>query len=140
MTTTTSHLPRRRAVLAAGGALLALGLAAPGAGAATVDLAGGSTTLKLDSKAAKALTSLGVSVAPTGKAKASSSGVAFPITGGSIAPAKATGTIRHTGGLRLRAGKVRVTLSDFTVSVRATPTMSAKVNGGARLGALVPVL
>jgi hypothetical protein len=130
----------RASAIAIAGGLCALTLSAAPAGAATVGLAGGSTTLKLDPKAAAALRSLGVSVTPTGRAKASSAGVAFPISGGRIDPATAAGTIRHTGGLRLRAGGTRVTLSDFTIAVRKTPTMSAKVNGGARLGALVPVL
>lgn len=114
--------------------------AAAPAGAAQVDLAGGATTLKLDRKAAAALTSLGVKVAPTGKAKAGKAGVAFPITGGRIDPATGVGTIRHTGGLRLSAGKVKVTLSDYTVRVSPKgSTMTAKV-GSARVGVLVPVI
>lgn len=127
---------RRGAVLAVAASAL---LAAP-AGAANVDLAGGATTLKLDAKTGKALKSLGVKVTPTGKAKAGRAGVAFPITGGRIDNATAAGTIRHTGGLRLKAGKVSVTLSDFDVKVSKSPSISVKVNGGARLNALRPVL
>ncbi|MTD45095.1 hypothetical protein GKE82_12530 [Conexibacter sp. W3-3-2] len=124
---------------------LAAGLAlAPAASAQStsskLDISGGGTTLKLDSGTAKALKSLGVSVAPTGRATAGSAGVRFPITGGELDPASAAGVIRHTGGLRLSAGRTRVTLSDFTVAVNKAPTMSARVNGGKRLGALVPVV
>ncbi|HEX6745625.1 MAG TPA: hypothetical protein VF087_15465, partial [Solirubrobacteraceae bacterium] len=86
---------------AAAGALVALAVAAP-AGAATVKVAGGSTTLKLDAGTAKALKGLGVSVTPITPAKAGSKGVSFPITGGSIDPATAAGTITHSGGLQLR--------------------------------------
>jgi hypothetical protein len=78
--------------VAAAGALVSLAVAAP-AGAATVKLAGGSTTLKLDAGTARALEGLGVSVTPITPAKAGSKGVSFPITGGSIDPATAAGTI-----------------------------------------------
>ncbi len=135
----TSSTLRRTGVLAAG--VLAAGLlAAPAHAADRVDLTGGSTTLRLAGSTARALDGLGVSVAPTGRATAGSSGVRFPITRGSLDPETARGTIRHTGGLRLRAGHVRVTLSDFNVVVGRRSTMSARVNGGARLAALQPVV
>jgi hypothetical protein len=119
--------------VAAAGALVALALAAP-AGAATVKLAGGSTTLKLDAGTAGALKGLGVSVTPIAPAKAGSKGVSFPITGGSIDPATAAGTITHSGGLQLRAGATRVRLTSFTIGVDKTPTISVKA-GKARLHA-----
>ncbi len=115
-------------------------LGAAPANAASVKLAGQGTTLKLDRAAGKALKSLGVKVTPTGKAKAGASGVTFPITGGSIDPATAAGTITHTGGLRLSAGKVKVTLSDYNVTIGKQATLSSKVNGGARAKLLVPVI
>jgi hypothetical protein len=119
--------------VAAAGALVALAVAAP-AGAATVKLAGGSTTLKLDAGTARALDGLGVSVTPITPAKAGSKGVSFPITGGSIDPATAAGTITHSGGLQLRAGATRVRLTRFAVGVDKTPSISVKA-GGARLHA-----
>ena len=118
---------------AAVGALVALAVAAP-AGAATVKLSGGSTTLKLDPATAKALTGLGVSVSPIAPAKAGTKGLSFPITGGSIDPATAAGTITHSGGLQLRAGATRVRLTSFTIGVDRTPTISVKA-GKARLHA-----
>lgn len=133
--------PRRTLALVGGIATLAaVGASAAPAGAATVKLAGGSTTLKLDAGAGKALKSLGVSVAPTGKAKAGSAGIAFPITGGRIDPATAAGTITHTGGLRLTAGRTSLRVSDFNVTVSANPSLTVKVNGGSRLSLLRPVL
>ena len=119
--------------LAAAGALVALAVAAP-AGAATVKLAGGSTTLRLDAGTAKALKGLGVSVTPITPAKAGSKGVSFPITGGGVNPATAAGTITHSGGLQLRAGGTRVRLTSFTIGVDGTPTISVKA-GKARLHA-----
>ncbi|MGD5468090.1 hypothetical protein QUS59_22705, partial [Xanthomonas citri pv. citri] len=108
-------------------------VAAP-ASAATVDLAGGSTTLKLDPATAKALTGLGVSVSPIKPAKAGAKGISFPITGGAIDPATAAGMITHGGGLQLRAGATRVRLTSFTIGVDKTPASSVKA-GKARLTA-----
>ena len=119
--------------VAAAGALVALAVAAP-AGAATAKLSGGSTTLKLDPGTAKALKGLGVSVTPIAPAKAGAKGVSFPITGGSINPATAAGTITHSGGLQLRAGGTKVRLTSFTIGVDRTPTISVKA-GKARLHA-----
>jgi hypothetical protein len=117
----------------AAAALVALALAAP-AGAATVNLDGGSTTLTLDSATARALKGLGVSVTPIGPTKAASKGVSFPVTGGTIDPATAAGTITHSGGLQLRAGSTRVRLTSFTIGVDRTPSISVKA-GKARLTA-----
>jgi hypothetical protein len=133
-------LTLRRAGLLAASTLAAGLLAAPAQAADKVDLTGGGTTLRLAPATARALDGLGVSVAPTGRAAAGARGVTFPITGGSLDPQTARGVIRHTGGLRLRAGHVRVTLSDFNVVVGRRSTMSARVDGGGRLGALRPVV
>lgn len=130
----------RRAALALTGALAAGALAAAPASAERLAVGGGATTLQLDSGTAKALKSLGVSVTPVRGASAGSAGVRFPITGGNIDPANARGVIRHRGGLRLRAGGTSLTLSDYTVSINKSSTMSARVNGGPRLGAFVPVV
>ncbi len=116
--------------LVAAGALVALAVAAP-AGAATVKLAGGSTTLRLDAGTAKALKGLGVAVTPITPAKAGSKGVSFPITGGAIDPATAAGTITHSGGLQLRAGATRVRLTSFIIGVDKTPSLSVEVGQGA---------
>jgi hypothetical protein len=124
---------RLAAVVCAGvGATLLI--AAP-AGAATVGLGGGDTRLKLTKGAAAALDDLGVAVAPTGAARVRGGAIAFPVTGGRIDPATAAGRIAHSGGIRLRAGGTSVRLSDFTIRVGRTATISARVNGGARLAA-----
>lgn len=137
-------IPRRRrpaltALTLAGAIAGTAALGAAPADAATVKLAGQGTTLKLEPAVGKALKSLGVKVAPTGPAKAGASGVTFPITGGAIDPATAAGTIRHSGGLRLSAGKVKVTLSDYIVRIGKQATLSSKVDGGRRARLLVPV-
>ena len=75
-----------------------------------------------------------MSVTPIAPAKAGSKGVSFPITGGTIDPATAAGTITHGGGLQLRAGTTRVRLTSFTIGVDKTPSISVKA-GKARLHA-----
>lgn len=107
-------------------------LAAAPAASADVKLSGGSTTLKVAPATAKALSSLGVKVTPTGRARAASGGVRFPITGGSIDPATAAGRIDHRGGLRFAAGGTRVVLKDYRVAVGKRIRLSARV-GGARV-------
>jgi hypothetical protein len=111
--------------LGAGGAL-----ALAPAASADVGLSGGSTTLRLSSSTAKALGSLGVKVAPTGRARAAGGGVRFPISGGSIDPRTAAGRIDHSGGLRLSAGGKRITLSDYRVAVGRKIMLSARVGSG----------
>jgi hypothetical protein len=123
---------KRLIPVVAAGALLAA--AAPGAQAA-VDLSGGTTRLTLDRGTAKALGSLGVKVAPTGAAQAQGRHVRFPISGGSIDPATATGRIAHRGGLRLSAGGKRIVLKNYVVRVGRRITLSARV-GGSRVTVL----
>jgi hypothetical protein len=122
-----------RVAAVAGGLLLALA-GAPAATAATADVAGGTTTLRLTSGAARALDSLGVAVTPLRPARAGRSGVSFPVSGGSVNPATGSGTIRHRGGLRLRAGHTTVNLRDFVIRAGSANTISTRV-GSARLSA-----
>ena len=117
---------KRLIPLVAVGALLAV---APAAQAA-VDLSGGQTRLTLAKGTAGALADLGVKVSTTGNARAQGRHVRFPITGGSIDPATAAGTINHSGGLRFSAGGTRVTLKNYRVKVGGRITLSAQVGKG----------
>ncbi len=120
---------RIRPLVALFAALVAcLAVAAP-AGAATVRLAGGYTTLKLYPSTAAALTSLGVKVSVVRPATVSHGGISFPITGGRIDPATAAGVIEHSGGLELSAGGTHVRLTRFTVKVGAHSSLTALVGG-----------
>lgn len=87
--------------------------------AETIPLAksGGKTTLKLAPGTAKALTSLGVRVAPVAGAKAGKAGIAFPVTGGSIESDASDGTVTHRGGLRFQAGGTKLQITSLTISV-----------------------
>src|SRR4051794_27603619 len=106
--------------LIAGAAAALLLAAAPAAAQADTTLASGTTTLKLDSGVAKALKAAGVKV----------SGTTYKITGGSLDGA--TGTIRHSGSLKLAAGSTKLSLSSFTVKLAKKSTLSGKV-GKARV-------
>jgi len=105
-----------------------LAVAAP-AGAATVKLAGGYTTLKLYPATAAALKSLGVNVSLVRPATVSHGGISFPIIGGRIDPATAAGAIEHSGGLELSAGGTHVRLTRFRVTVAAHSSLTALVGG-----------
>ena len=136
-------LSRRRATLAVAAAGATFSLAAPaafaqtaGTNADTVVLQSrGSTSLKLNKSTAKALTKLGITVAPIKPAKVSKGAVVFRITGGSLDPAKvAPAQINHSGGLRLSHGKTKVNLRNFRIRVNAkgAATLSAAVGGKTR--------
>jgi hypothetical protein len=89
-------------------------------------LDGKTTSVTLDAGTAKALASLGVSVAPSGSAKfdSATSTVSFPITGGyaaihsdlSYKPGYIAGTVLHqASGLTFSKGDKSITVSDFVV-------------------------
>jgi hypothetical protein len=92
---------------------------------ATVKINGGATTLKLDSKTADALASLGVSVAPIKPAKAGKSGIAFPITSGRVNAKTLAGSIGHSGGLRFAKGPTVVNLRRFRINIDKSPDLTA---------------
>src|SRR4051812_24110814 len=104
----------------AGAAAVLLLAAAPSAARASDSLAGGTTTLKLDAGVAKALKSAGVKV----------SGTRYKITGGSLDGA--SGTIKHSGSLKLAAGGRALTASSFTVKLGRSSSLSGRV-GKARV-------
>lgn len=117
----------RRAALAA--AALAMTLTATPALAAPLEVRGERTTLRLDASTSKALRSLGVAVRPIAGARATSSGIGFPITAGTIDTATAAGSLTHGGGLRLRAGGRALDLRRFVVRTTGSPSLSALVGG-----------
>jgi hypothetical protein len=102
-------------------------------------LSGETTSVALDPSTAKALTSLGVTLAPTGSATytASDSEVHFPITGGfatihadtNYKPGYIDGVLLHQGsGITLTKGSTTVTLTNFVVDP-GNSTLTGTVNG-----------
>ncbi|MGE4032258.1 MAG: hypothetical protein AB7I08_18725 [Thermoleophilia bacterium] len=94
---------------------------------AELHLSGGATTLSLDPGTAAALTSLGVTPSVIAPATAGPAGLAFPVTGGTLAAGTFAGTIAHSGGIALTAGATRVELRDFLITVDDSPDLSARV-------------
>jgi Htaa len=130
------RLPRPRwlaALATAAIAAIALLSLAPGAQAtntateADVLLYRGATTVQLDPAAAGALGSLGVSVAPTGRAYAGARGISFPITFGVVDAQTLAGQIRHAGGLVLSKDDTKVYLTRYFIDTE-TATLSGLVN------------
>lgn len=109
------------------------GMAAAPATAAPTAVGTGTTSLTLTSATAKALGGLGVRPTAIGAGKANGATLSFPVSGGRIDPKTAAGTLNHRGGLQLRKGDRRIRLTDFRVRVGSRSTISAKVNGGARV-------
>jgi hypothetical protein len=96
---------------------------------AQVELAGGATTLALDSGAAAALASLGVEAAPVDPAGAASGGLSFPITRGKLDAKSFAGRVAHSGGIRLSKGSTSVELTAFTINVDSDPDLTALLGG-----------
>lgn len=98
-------------------------------------LVGGGTTVSVDAGAAGALQSLGISLAPTGAAKAGMSGVTFPITGGKLDKQTLVGQIRHIGGLELSKGGTTVGLKRFFINIDDAPDLTGRVSlNGSKVG------
>jgi Htaa protein len=126
------RLRRGMTLTAAVAALVACMAMAPAAGAAKL---GGKTVLAPNPDTFGALADAGVSVAPTGKAKANGNGIAFPITSGKLDLDSVSGKIKHTGGLEFSNGHTSLTLKSFIVKVGAKNVLKAKVagSGGAKV-------
>lgn len=90
-------------------------------------IAGGSTALKLDKGVANVLKKNKVSVSPIAPAKVQGGAISFPVTGGSLDPSTAVSNIRHSGGLRFKAGKRQLVTRSFTVRTGANNVLIAKV-------------
>jgi hypothetical protein len=104
----------------------ALVVATPAGAATTVRLSGGTTTLTLNGRTARALRAAGIKVSAAKPAKVKGTKATFKISGGSIDPATAKGTIDHKGGLTLKAGRVKVTIANLSFNT-SKGTVTAKI-------------
>jgi hypothetical protein len=90
----------------------------------------GSTTLTPSPEVSAALSALGVTLAPTGKATATANGFAFPITGGKVNSRTFFGSVLHAGsGIVASRGAASLALSDFQINIGPSPVLSALVAG-----------
>lgn len=115
---------------------------------ANLDLTGLSTSVKLDTTTAAALTSLGVNVSTIGTAKNSDGTLSFPITGGfvgvhndlSFKPGFLLGSIDHeASGVVFSGHGKSLTLSDFVVDP-GNSMLTARVPDKTTGGTIVPLL
>lgn len=112
--------------------ILALALVFAFAGTASANPIGsGSTALKLDGAVAKVLSKNKVTVAPVKPASVMKGAISFPITGGTLDPVSAAGTVPHSGGLRFQSGKRKLVVRNFIVNT-GKGTLTAQV-GTARV-------
>ena len=99
------------------------------ASAQTITVTGKNTILVLDASTAQALKTAGVQVSPVAPATAASSGgISFPITGGTLTQAGLKGTITHSGGLKFTHSGKTVTATNFVLNT-TQGTLSATVSG-----------
>ena len=127
----TSPVRRFRRSLIAGGTVATLTAAlafAPAAPAAKIS--GGKTVLQPRASTFEALADAGVSVAPSGVARANANGIVFPITGGRANPAVPNAKIKHDGGLTFSGAGTSVTLQDFIVRVGKKNVIDSHAAGG----------
>ncbi len=99
------------------------------ASAQTITVTGKNTVLVLDASTAQALKTAGVQVSAVSPATAASSGgISFPITGGTLTQAGLKGTINHSGGLSFTHSGKTVTATNFVLNT-TQGTLSATVYG-----------
>ena len=99
------------------------------ASAQTITVTGKNTVLVLDASTVQALKNAGVQVSPVSPATAASSGgISFPITGGTLTQTGLQGTINHSGGLTFTHSGKTVTATNFVLNT-TKGILSATVHG-----------
>ena len=121
--------------LIAATALVAALALAPAASAAKIS--GGKTVLKPRASTFEALADAGVTVAPSGVARANANGIVFPITGGRANVDAPNAKIKHDGGLAYSGAGTSVTLQDYIVRVGKKNVIDSHLAGSS---AEMPVL
>lgn len=109
-------------------ALVAMLAIAPLVSAAPDPISSGTTTLTINKGVAKKLKKLGIKITGTKPGKVKGSKATFAVTGGEIEAPTGSGSITHSGGLKITWGKKSVTLKSFTISTK-DKTLDAKVGG-----------
>ena len=110
-------------------ALVAMLVIAPLASAATPNpISSGTTTLTINSGFNNKAKKAGVKIAPVKPSKIKGTKATFAATGGEIEAATGSGSVTHSGGLKITWGKKSVTLKSLTLSSK-TKSLSAKVGG-----------
>ncbi len=114
------------AAVSATAVLAVLILAAPAPAAKL----GGKTTLAPNTETLDALGAAGISVAPSGQAKAGGKGISFPIVSGKVNVEDVQGKIKHKGGLTFSDSATSVTLQGYVIKLGKKNVIRAKIAGG----------
>lgn len=109
-------------------ALAAMLVIAPLASAASSPIAGGTTTLTLNKSLVQKAKKAGIKITAVKPTKVKGSKGTFKVTGGEIEVTTGSGSITHSGGLKIKWGKKSVTLKSLIVST-AGKSLSAKIGG-----------
>jgi hypothetical protein len=108
-------------------ALIAMFIIVPIASAATPNpISSGTTTLTIKSNVVKSLKKAGITITAVKPAKLKGSKATFTVTGGEVEATTGSGTVTHSGGLKIKWGKKSVTLKSFSVSTKSK-SLSAKM-------------
>lgn len=118
----------KRALRAAGAAILVCLAIAPAAHAAYDPLGGGTTKLILDKRFTSFLAGAGVKLSPAQGAKRKGSSFLLSISGGTVDPTVGMGEIDQEGSLVFQNDRRRVPLKDITLKTKHSPLI-AKVGG-----------
>ena len=94
----------------------------------SIDVRGGATNLRLDSRTARVLEVGGVKLTAIGDASGSVDRLRFPITGGEVSLSPPGGRIEHAGGLRFSVGGRGVDATDLVIDP-AADVVTAEVAG-----------
>jgi hypothetical protein len=110
-------------------ALVAMLAIAPLASAATPNpISSGTTTLTINSSFNNKAKKAGIKIAAVKPSKLKGTKATFTVTGGEIEAATGSGSVTHSGGLKITWGKKSVTLKSLTLNSK-TKSLSAKVGG-----------
>jgi hypothetical protein len=109
-------------------ALAAMLVIAPLASAASSPISSGTTTLTINNGLLKKTKKAGIKITAVKPAKVKGSKGTFAVTGGEIEVTTGSGSIAHSGGLKVAWGKKSVTLKSLTISTSGK-SLSAKVGG-----------
>jgi len=109
-------------------ALVAMLAIAPLASAASDPIKSGTTTLTINSGLNKKAKKAGIKIKAVKPSKIKGTKATFSVTGGEIEPTTGSGSIAHSGGLKITWGKKSVTLKSFTIDTKKK-SLSAKVGG-----------
>jgi hypothetical protein len=108
-------------------ALIAMFVIVPIASAATPNpISSGTTTLTIKSNVVKSLKKAGITITAVKPAKLKGSKATFTVIGGEVEATTGSGTVTHSGGLKIKWGKKSVTLKSFSVNTKSK-SLSAKM-------------